>query len=323
VVKVDGSELSNAPPPEGGPASATTAHATSLSGIWLTQPGELAAQFGLLGHPQAELTPAGAVALQSFHPNRDIPGIDCVPLPEPYYMAIAGVMSLEVGTRVARIRSELEGVERTVHLNVSTHQGAPTALHGHSIGHWEGNVLVVDSALFTPNRVGTVAGVPSGPRKHLVERFQLDPGGTSLTYTFELEDPDYLAEPMTGSMHWNYTPTLRYMPVKCNLEVARRFLQDLVPAAQSATGSAIPTTGESLFQEACRLCHSAGIGGAPKVGDKTDWGPRIAQGRDLLYSHALQGFTGKAGMMPPKGGRADVPDAVVKQAVDYMVNLVE
>jgi cytochrome c5 len=55
------------------------------------------------------------------------------------------------------------------------------------------------------------------------------------------------------------------------------------------------------------------------VGDKADWGPRIAQGQATLYQHALQGFTGKKGMMPPKGGNTALADNDVKAAVDYMV----
>ena len=62
------------------------------------------------------------------------------------------------------------------------------------------------------------------------------------------------------------------------------------------------------------------VAGAPKVGDKAAWGPRIAQGKDTLYTHALQGFQGKKGVMPPKGGQAQLADADVKSAVDYMVS---
>ena len=68
-------------------------------------------------------------------------------------------------------------------------------------------------------------------------------------------------------------------------------------------------------------CHGAGIAGAPKVGDKAAWGPRIAQGKDTLYNHAIQGFNGKTGVMPAKGGRADWPDDLIKQAVDHIVEL--
>jgi cytochrome c5 len=88
------------------------------------------------------------------------------------------------------------------------------------------------------------------------------------------------------------------------------------PASAAATASA--DTGKALFSAACIACHGAGIAGAPKVGDKAGWAPRIAQGNAVLYEHAIKGFQGKAGVMPPKGGSA-APDADVKAAVDYMV----
>ncbi|HBI69424.1 MAG TPA: cytochrome c5 family protein, partial [Massilia sp.] len=62
----------------------------------------------------------------------------------------------------------------------------------------------------------------------------------------------------------------------------------------------------------------AGIAGAPKLADKAAWAPRIQQGTAVLYEHAIKGFQGKTGMMPPKGG-ASAPDADVKAAVDFMV----
>jgi cytochrome c5 len=79
------------------------------------------------------------------------------------------------------------------------------------------------------------------------------------------------------------------------------------------------TSGDDAFKQVCSTCHGAGIAGAPKVGDKGAWAPRIAQGKDTLYQHAIGGFQGKAGVMPAKGGRADLADDVVRQAVDYMV----
>ena len=75
-----------------------------------------------------------------------------------------------------------------------------------------------------------------------------------------------------------------------------------------------------MYTATCVACHGAGVAGAPKLGDKADWGPRIAQGNDTLYQHAIQGFTGKKGMMPPKGGNTTLPDDQVKAGVDYMVS---
>ncbi len=327
VIKIDGTELSNAPPEDsserGFPSAKTeaTPRAKSLSGVWLTAPGDLAVRFGILGHAEPELTPIGKAARKTFDPNRDIPGIDCVPLVPPISMSVATVMSVEIGRRVARIRSELEGVERTVHMNVRSHDGVPETLYGHSIGHWEADVLVIDTARYTANRIGTVAGVPSGPRKHLIERLQLDPDGTTLTYAFKLEDPDYLVAPMSGSMKWRNAPELKYSPVKCSIETARRYLDNVPAPSAGAPSASAPVTGEALVKQTCSVCHTVGIGGAPKLGDAPGWEQRIAKGKDVLYAHAIQGFKGEAGICPQKGGRWDVPDAVVRQAVDYMTTI--
>lgn len=96
------------------------------------------------------------------------------------------------------------------------------------------------------------------------------------------------------------------------------------PAAPAAAApAAANSAGSGVFNKVCSLCHAAGVGGAPKVGDKADWGPRIAQGKDVLYKHALEGFTGQKGMMPARGASASLTDDEVKSAVDYMVSKAE
>ncbi len=93
------------------------------------------------------------------------------------------------------------------------------------------------------------------------------------------------------------------------------------PAAEGApAATAANEKGKQIYDSVCMACHAAGIAGAPKFADKAAWAPRIAQGMDLLHEHSIKGYTGKAGMMPPKGGRADLPDADVMAAVDYMVS---
>ncbi len=76
--------------------------------------------------------------------------------------------------------------------------------------------------------------------------------------------------------------------------------------------------GKAVFESTCKLCHGAGIGGAPKFGDKAAWGVRIAKGLPTLEDHAINGFKGK-GFMPPKGGKASLSNDEVKAAVTYMV----
>ncbi len=96
------------------------------------------------------------------------------------------------------------------------------------------------------------------------------------------------------------------------------------PVAAAEPASAAPAVaenavGKGVFGKTCSMCHAAGVGGAPKPGDKADWGPRIAQGNEVLYKHALEGFTGAKGMMPPRGSGASLTDDEVKAAVDFMV----
>ena len=89
-------------------------------------------------------------------------------------------------------------------------------------------------------------------------------------------------------------------------------------AAPGATTAAADSgAGKALYSTTCVACHGAGIAGAPRFGDKAAWAPRIAQGSAVLYEHALKGYQGKAGVMPPKGG-SSAPDSDVKSAVDYM-----
>lgn len=82
----------------------------------------------------------------------------------------------------------------------------------------------------------------------------------------------------------------------------------------------INEAGKKIYGATCSMCHAAGVGGAPKPGDKADWAPRIAQGMDTLYKHAQEGFTGSKGMMPARGGSPSLKDEDIKAAVDFMVD---
>lgn len=92
-------------------------------------------------------------------------------------------------------------------------------------------------------------------------------------------------------------------------------------SAAPAAPAANPEAGKSAYNKTCALCHAAGVAGAPKPGDKADWAPRIAQGKDTLYKHAIEGFNGAKGAMPARGGNSSMSDDDVKAAVDHMVGL--
>jgi cytochrome c5 len=92
------------------------------------------------------------------------------------------------------------------------------------------------------------------------------------------------------------------------------------PAQATAVVLAVPKDGPALYEAVCKTCHATGLAGAPKFGDHAAWGPRIAQGKPTLYDHALKGYHGSAGVMPPKGGRSDLSDDLIKSGVDYLVS---
>ena len=109
--------------------------------------------------------------------------------------------------------------------------------------------------------------------------------------------------------------------------------QEAAPSAEAASTEAKPeekaeakpeakaeasvaVDGQKVFEASCKMCHGGTIPGAPVVGKKDDWAPRIAKGKETLHKHAIEGFNA----MPAKGGNAGLSDDEVKAAVDYMAN---
>jgi Family of unknown function (DUF6152) len=212
VAALDGSE---APP----------VRAASLSGIWevpFTPP-----IVGTFSNPSSwPVTTKGAEAREIYVDETMNPQIQCIPRTAPWLMIFTGVHEIEIGDTLVSIRTEYNSVERTVHMDLASHDGAPFTHQGHSIGWWEGEVLVVDTAHFADHRSGSARGIPSGPQKHLVERFELSPDRTRLTYSFVLEDPEYLAAPVTGEVQPVYRPEIEFEPVACDRESAKQFAGD-------------------------------------------------------------------------------------------------
>ena len=90
----------------------------------------------------------------------------------------------------------------------------------------------------------------------------------------------------------------------------------VVEVAAPPVGAHVDKGGEEVVKAVCSACHAAGLMGSPKIGDKGQWGPRIAQGYETLVSHAIHGIR----MMPAKGGNPDLTDGEIANAVAYMAN---
>ena len=200
----------------------TASPASSLSGVW-------DAMRGFSRRPAIDgvLTEKGRVADAAFS-ELDSPVANCVPHPAPFLHVLPYLNEIEVGDDTVTIRSEFFRVDRVVYMDGRGHPGNGVASNqGHSIGWWEDEVLVVDTTLFedhrTGNRAANLPGVPSGAQKHVIERYELSPDATRLTLTFSVEDPEYLAEPMTGSVEWDYAPGFELLRFDCDPEIASRY----------------------------------------------------------------------------------------------------
>lgn len=88
-------------------------------------------------------------------------------------------------------------------------------------------------------------------------------------------------------------------------------------AGQVAFGGS--TDGEVIYNGLCSACHGSGAGGAPKL-VKAEWDARVAQGTDTLIRHAIDGFQGSAGVMPPRGGNPALTDQQVEASVRWMLD---
>lgn len=96
------------------------------------------------------------------------------------------------------------------------------------------------------------------------------------------------------------------------------------PAAPAAPAAAAPSAatlaaGEKVYAATCAACHATAVMGAPKLGDKTAWGPRAAKGAAALYTSAADGLK----LMPPRGGNAALKDEELKAAIDFMLSKVQ
>jgi hypothetical protein len=142
-------------------------------------------------------------------------------------MALPMMRTIEVSADTITLRFDWMNGQRTVHLNLKDHPaGVAPSLQGHSIGHLDGESLVIDTVGFTPHREGAGFGIPSGPSKHLIERLTLDPERVTLTYEFTVEDPLSLTESVTRRFQWAYRPDLEPTGQQCDTGIATRFLRD-------------------------------------------------------------------------------------------------
>jgi hypothetical protein len=205
------------------PATQAPAAGPTLEGVWVTL---LDVQLEDKLDPQhLSLTKEGSKAFKRFDEKKMHPGARCEPNPAPVLMLTPDLKRITKGAGVLYIDGEFDGARRTIFMEQATHAGAQPSLQGHSIGHWNGASLSIDTVQFAPYALGDGYGLPSGSMKHLVESLTPTADGSGLTYRFEMTDPQFLAAAVSGEVHWAFRPSMKYAPEKCDLANARRYVQ--------------------------------------------------------------------------------------------------
>lgn len=205
-----------------------TEPAASIEGIWVPSPDAWQLS-GLNDITSLPLTESAQTAVNEFDPLLMSPGIECLPEPIPAGMlspSSPSFLAFEIEADRVTIRGGSDAMVRTVRLDATGHRNEPASRYGNSIGWWDGDALVIDTVGFAPHPQGIAPRIPSGPRKHLVERFELNPDGKSLSYSFELEDPEYLVGTISGTSDWLHLTGTEVDPIPCSLANARRFLAE-------------------------------------------------------------------------------------------------
>jgi hypothetical protein len=197
--------------------------ATSIAGTWFSPRTEFFAYMGTAG--KWPLTDKAKAARASVDPRATVQK-DCIPIGAPALMFYPVANTITVARDRVTIKVDWMDSERVIYLDGRSHPPAnQTSLHGHSVGRWEGDTLVVETTNFSEHSMGLSANLPSSSQKKLTERFRLGEDGKTLLYTGVVEDPVYLSKPSAWSGKWEYRPNMPHSGQKCDVEVARKFLE--------------------------------------------------------------------------------------------------
>jgi len=198
--------------------------ATSIAGTWFSPRTEFNSFLG--GTRNWQVTEKGKAAMSNVDPKATTQK-DCIPIGAPALMFYPVANTVTVQRDRVTMKIDWMDSERTIYVDGRKHPAATeTSLLGHSVGRWEGNTLVVETTNFKEHPMGLSTSLPSSTQKRLTERFALSQDGKSLIYSGMIEDPVYLAKPVEWSGQWMYRPSMQHSNEKCDLEVARKFLQN-------------------------------------------------------------------------------------------------
>ncbi len=196
--------------------------ATDFSGVWST-PLATNAHLWALRRTVRTLTPASIAAQARYDVTRDSPAGRCIAYPTPTFLGVPYLNEITLDDDRVTISAELFYSERVIYTDGRGHpEDGELTNQGHSIGRWEGDVLVVETTQLEQHPSALIDGAPMGSRRTIIERFSLSEDRRRLLIEFIVEDPDYLAEPFAGTMEWDYAPRLELIGIDCDPEVSTR-----------------------------------------------------------------------------------------------------
>ena len=228
VHKLDGGTLAvgfqnGNPELETAAAPAVAAVTDGLSGRWRAE-SRLRDVIDLPILNEWPMTAAARAALDAYDGSQN-PWVECVPYSPPVVMFAPLTMDIVVSDTEVRLSTGVEDGDRIVYMDGREHPpGSSRYNAGHSVGHWEGDTLIIDTTNFTARDLGHAFGIPSGEGKHLIERLTLNEAGTHIDYSYEVVDPEFLSDTVTGTTRLQYRPDLELDIFDCDAESARRFL---------------------------------------------------------------------------------------------------
>jgi len=199
--------------------------AESVLGTWVPERTNLFAY--VASSSDWKLTAAGQSSFDAYDVSKSFAQAECISATSPLLMMYPTANSLlEVDGNI-EINADWMGAARTVYMDGRDHPEQDVRFYqGHSTGRWEADTLVIETTNFDENAIGNVFSVASGKDKKLLERLSLNADGLSATYAFTLTDPDYLAQAVNISYQWHYRPDVSISSEACDIDAARRFLED-------------------------------------------------------------------------------------------------
>jgi len=203
----------------------TDAVATSIEGTWFSPMSSFQQYMGAAGK-WARNDESRAISKKMAAATATTQK-DCRPIGLPSTMFYPVATNIDVQKDKVVIKIDWMDTTRTIYLDGRKHPPAgETFEHGHSVGRWEGKTLVVETTNFKEHPMGLSMSVPSSSQKKLMERFALGEDGKSLVYSGTVEDPVFLTGPAEWTGRLQYRPGMPLSNQKCDVEVARRFLND-------------------------------------------------------------------------------------------------